>query len=163
MTVSLIVAKSTNNVIGKDNALPWSIPADLKYFKEVTLGKTVIMGRKTLESIGRALPGRTNVVLSRTGDVNIEGVIVRNSLEEAISAYGSDGEVIIIGGSQIYAQAIDLVDRMYITHVDACVEGDAYFPEVDLSLFDRTSEVSNDVSPDNIYPYRFTVFDRKEK
>lgn len=126
--VSLIVAMDKNNLIGGDNKLLWHIPEDLKYFKKVTMGKTIIMGRKTYDSIGRALPGRTNVIISRDKSLEIEGCEVFNDVNEAIKEYP---EAVIIGGANIYGQVIDQVDKMYITLVDGEYKGDAYFPKID--------------------------------
>ena len=124
--VNIIAAISNNMAIGKDNTLLWKLPEDLRRFKELTLGHSIIMGRKTFESIGRALPDRRNIVVSRT-EYSATGVDVFESIEAAISS--CEGEVFIIGGSEIYKQTISLVDVMYLTHVDVFIEGDTYFPE----------------------------------
>tara|TARA_Y100000593_G_C4299960_1_gene332803 strand:- start:1645 stop:2157 length:513 start_codon:yes stop_codon:yes gene_type:complete len=135
VTISLIVAMGKNRGIGIDGNLPWHLPADLKHFKETTMGKPVIMGRKTYESIGKPLPGRLNIVLSKSGWTPVSnGVIVMESLEDAIE-YATDlypnSEIFIIGGGNLYEQAVHLVERMYITKVDAAPECDAFFPEYD--------------------------------
>ena len=135
MTISLIVAMGKNRGIGIDGNLPWHLPADLKHFKETTMGKPVIMGRKTYESIGKPLPGRLNIVLSKSGWTPVSnGVIVMESLEDAIE-YATDlypnSEIFIIGGGNLYEQAVHLVECMYITEVDAAPECDAFFPEYD--------------------------------
>lgn len=137
ITVSLIVAVSNNNVIGVNNQLPWHLPEDLKYFKRVTMGKPIVMGRKTFESIGRPLPGRSNIVVTSSRGWHAEGVEVRHSVEDAVDLAveiaGRNGldEVMIIGGEQLYRQALDLVTRVYMTKVEVCLEGDAFFPELD--------------------------------
>ncbi len=126
--LSVIVAIARNGVIGDKNALLWHIAEDMRYFRATTSGHTVVMGRKTYESIGRPLPKRRNIVLSR-GDVAIEGCEVMHSLEEAIEATRSEEEVFIIGGAQIYASAMEKADRLYITHIEADYQGDTHFPE----------------------------------
>ncbi len=136
MKISLIVAYADNRVIGKDNQLPWHLPEDLKHFKAVTLGKPIIMGRKTWESLGRPLPKRMNIVITRNDNYQAEGATVVDSLETAIAVAifqaQRDGvnEVMVIGGATIYQQALDIVDRLYITQVHLNPDGDAYFPEL---------------------------------
>ncbi|MFC6670888.1 dihydrofolate reductase [Marinobacterium aestuariivivens] len=136
MKLAVIVAQARNRVIGIDNRLPWHLPADLKYFKEVTSGKPVIMGRKTFESIGRPLPNRHNIVVTRDSGWHHEGVRTASSLPEAVEmarAYAEEAnvdEVMVIGGAQIYAQALPLADMLYVTEVQLEPEGDAVFPEL---------------------------------
>ncbi|GMG87857.1 dihydrofolate reductase [Biformimicrobium ophioploci] len=134
--VAMIAAMASNRVIGRDNQLPWHIPEDLKFFKRVTLGKPVVMGRNTFESIGRPLPGRTNIVVTRNRNWSAEGVEVVASLEAALEsgeraarAAGAD-EVMVIGGGEIYRQALPLAQRLYLTEVQAEFQGDAWFPEI---------------------------------
>lgn len=131
--VSLIVAMANDRVIGVDNTLPWRLSADLKRFKAITMGKPIIMGRKTWESIGRPLPGRLNIVVSRNADYLAEGAKVVNSLDAAIALASQDhsDEIMIMGGANLYGQALPYVDKMYITHIDLDVQGDAWFPEYD--------------------------------
>ncbi len=169
MRLALIVAQGLNRVIGNDNKLPWYLPEDLRYFKEVTMGKPIIMGRKTFESIGKPLPGRLNIVITRDSNWSAEGVKVVSGLGDAIEVGEGqaliDGveEAVIIGGAQIYAQSLSIVDRLYLTQVEAEPEGDAYFPEVDYSQWQelgRQSFPAGDQS--NRYPYSFIVYDRKE-
>jgi len=164
MKVSLIVAVSQNNVIGRDNQLPWHLPEDLKYFKAVTMGKPLLMGRKTFESIGRPLPGRTNIVITRDSAWTADGVEVATDIDAALAAgkkackaSGSD-EIMVIGGDQIYRVFLPFADRLYLTRVEAEVEGDAFFPEVDLSDWEQVAETI----PEKIHshPYRFLVLDR---
>ncbi|MEO9275721.1 type 3 dihydrofolate reductase [Marinomonas sp. 5E14-1] len=164
--LSLIVAMSTNRTIGINNSLPWHLPNDLKYFKQATMGKPIIMGRKTFESIGKPLPGRRNIVISRGSSYQAEGIDVVTSLEDAISL-GEDiclvngqEEVMVIGGAQIYELALEKADRLYITHVDANVEGDAFFPEVDWSSYSLIGEEAFAAQEPNPYDYRFSVYQR---
>ncbi|WP_085907169.1 dihydrofolate reductase [Kiloniella majae] len=164
-TVSLIVAHGKNRAIGKDNVMPWHIPGDLKFFKTQTMGKPVIMGRKTFQSIGRPLPGRLNIVITRDENFKAEGVRLSSSLEDAlklarveVQRLGGD-ELMIIGGAQIYMQSIDLADRLYITEVDLEPEADAFFPETKV---EQWSEVSREAhAPDGSTPgYAFVVSNR---
>jgi len=129
MKTIIIVARSTQGVIGRDNELPWHLPADLKHFKQNTTGHPIIMGRNTWESLGRALPGRRNIVISRTPGFSAEDAETFTSLEDALDACQSAEKVFIIGGAQVYKQAIDMVDEMLITEVQIDVVGDAHFPE----------------------------------
>ena len=137
--VGMIVAMAENRVIGRNNQLPWYLPNDLKYFKAVTMGKPIIMGRKTYESIGKPLPGRTNIVVTSQQDFTAAGVSVVYSVEQALTLAQSvaviDGadEVMIIGGAQLYSEMLDHVERLYLTRVHADVEGDAWFPALDLT------------------------------
>lgn len=132
MRTSIIVAMAENGVIGLEGGMPWHISADLKHFKAVTMGKPIIMGRKTYESIGRPLPGRTNIVITRQADYEAEGVVVAGSMDEAIAAAGevegAGGEVMVIGGAEIYRAALAGADRIYLTEVAGEPEGDVYFP-----------------------------------
>jgi dihydrofolate reductase len=129
--VSLIAAVAANGVIGRDGALPWHLPEDLKRFKALTLGHHIVMGRKTYESIGRLLPGRTTVIVTRRHDYAVPGAIVAASLAEAIARCAEDDEVFVIGGAQIYQAALPLADRLYLTEVKAAVDGDTCFPAFD--------------------------------
>lgn len=135
-TITLVAAMGKNRVIGIDGRMPWHLPADLKRFKQITMGKPVIMGRKTFESIGKPLPGRTNIVLTR-GDAPLpDGVIRAGSLDAALAEAGDVPEVMIIGGAQIYAEALSRATAMELTFVDAAPEGDTYFPEWERSEWD---------------------------
>ncbi|CAI8181714.1 MAG: Dihydrofolate reductase type 3 [Marinobacterium sp. xm-d-530] len=169
MRLALIVAQGLNRVIGNDNKLPWYLPEDLRYFKEVTMGKPIIMGRKTFESIGKPLPGRLNIVITRDSNWSAEGVKVVSGLGDAIEVGEGqaliDGveEAVIIGGAQIYAQSLSIVDRLYLTQVEAEPEGDAYFPEIDYSQWQELGRQSFPAGDQpNRYPYSFIVYDRKE-
>jgi dihydrofolate reductase len=163
--VALIVAMAKNRVIGRNNALPWHLSEDLKYFKRVTLGKPVIMGRKTFESIGRPLPGRTNIVVSQSG-FSAENIRVVNNLDDALKLADSiahiDGveEIMVIGGAQLYAHALPKVQRMYLTLVDAEVDGDAFFAEFDPSEWREVSREDHAPVEPNPYPYSFIVLER---
>jgi len=127
--ISLIAALGKNNVIGVDNKLPWKLSADLKRFKAITSGKPVIMGRKTFESIGRPLPNRTNIIITRDKNYRADGCVIVNSAEEALNAAKENEEVMIIGGAQIYAEFLPKANKMYLTVIEKEFEGDAYFPE----------------------------------
>lgn len=137
--LSLIVAHSRNRVIGRDGRLPWRIPGELKRFKDLTMGHAVIMGRKSYEEIGKPLPGRFNIVVSSSRTFEGENLVTARSLEEALALAG-DRKTFIAGGGQIFAQIIDRVDVLYITEIDAHIEGDAFFPELDYSKFERVVE-----------------------
>ena len=158
MTLSLIVAMSRNNIIGKDNALPWHLPADLKYFKAVTMGKPIVMGRKTFDSIGRPLPGRRNLVLTRNTAWSADGVEVFPSLDHARDALGGI-DAMIIGGAEIYRQALSHVDRLYVTEVDVTTGGDAVFPDIDPTVWAEVSRESHAAGTDTP-AYSFVVYDR---
>lgn len=160
--VSLIVAMARNGVIGKDNQLPWHLPEDLKRFKRLTMGHHIIMGRKTYESIGRLLPGRTSVVVTRTQNYQAPGAIIAHSLEEAIGRCSSDDEVFVIGGAEIYRQALPVADRLVITQIDADFAGDARFPPVDWSQWEEIErQPCEDRSPTAL-PVQFVVYARSE-
>ena len=145
--LSIIVAMSSNRVIGVNNTLPWHLSEDLKHFKFLTVGHTIIMGRKTYDSIGRALPNRRNIVISRNIEISCEGAEVVHSIENAFSISKNDGEVFVIGGSNIYEQALHLVDHLYITEIKKSFLGDAFFPEINKSIWVETSRedhIAND-------------------
>jgi len=172
MTIlSMIVATADNNVIGKDNDMPWHLPADLAYFKKVTLGKPIIMGRKTYESIGRPLPGRRNIVISRDESYvpqgkGAEGVDTVTSVEQALALVdGSDGtmaveEIMVIGGGAIYKHCLPAADRLYITHIKASIDGDTQFPHYDDGSW---SKVTSDVrvsDEKNVYQLDFCIYEK---
>ena len=161
--VSLIVAMAKNRVIGANNTLPWHLPADLKHFKTLTMGHHIVMGRKTYDSIGKPLPGRTSVVVTRNANYAPPGVVVVNSLESAISACADDEEIFVIGGAELYRQAIALADRIYLTEIDADIPGDAHFTELDRKLWQETGRVSHAPDEKNLYHYHFVVYDRKPR
>ena len=166
MKLSIIVAQAQNRVIGINNNLPWHLPEDLRYFKQVTMGKPIIMGRKTFDSIGRPLPGRTNIVITRDGSYQPEGVKVVNSLEaarelaESICTIDGCDEAMVIGGAQIYEQALSLADRLYLTQVHADVNGDAWFPEFHPGDWMEMGRDDFAASGHNPYDYSFIVLQR---
>lgn len=162
MTLSLIVAMGKNRVIGVDNALPWHLSGDLKYFKATTLGKPIVMGRKTYDSIGRALPGRLNLVITRDPAWRADGVTAVTSLEAALRAAGDAAEVMVIGGAQIYALALPLADRLYITEVDAAPAGDALFPALEPSQW-RQLERQPAVTEPGQPAYQFVTLERRKR
>jgi dihydrofolate reductase len=164
MKMSLIVAVSRNGVIGLNNQLPWRLPDDLQYFKSVTMGKPLVMGRKTYDSIGRPLPGRTNIVITRDASWSAPGVNVATTLDEALllarKACLDSGvdEVMVIGGEQIYRMTITVADRLYVTEVDAEIAGDAFFPTIDPQQWQRNRVELPEVT--GSYSYQFVVLDR---
>ena len=162
MIRSLVIAQAANRVIGRDNRMPWHLPADLAHFKRITMGHPVIMGRKTWESIGRALPGRLNIVISRTPSFNAPGATVVHSLDEAFLAAADADEGFVIGGGQIYAEALPTADRIYLTEVSAEVEGDTTFPALDRSQWHET--IMGERAPDerNAHPLRFLLLARRK-
>lgn len=165
MKVSLVVAAARNRAIGLNNKMPWHLPEDLKYFKRVTMGKPVVMGRNTFESIGKPLPGRPNIVISRNVDYRAEGITVVNSLEAALRAAqqllppGQD-EVMVVGGAQIYAQALPQAERLYLTEVDAEPAADAFFPALDRKAWREIARESHAACERNPYAYSFVVLER---
>ncbi len=154
--LSLIVAVAENGVIGRDNALPWHISEDLRYFKQVTSGKTVIMGRKTFQSIGRPLPNRTNIVITRDPAFSAEGVLVAHSLAEALAKAG-DGEAVVIGGSSLFEEALGRADRFYLTEVHRAYQGDVHFPAWDRAGWQETSRRKVAGDPD----ISFVTYERR--
>jgi dihydrofolate reductase len=166
MKLSLIVARAANGCIGRDNKLPWYLPEDLKYFKRVTFGKPVIMGRKTWESLKGPLPGRANIVISRQPGYQADGARVVSSLEEARTLAESialiDGvdETVVIGGAQIYAEALAQADILYITEVHAEVEGDTFFPDYDRSAWREAGREDFRAEGPNPYDYSFVIYQR---
>ena len=155
--LALIVAHARNRVIGRDGRLPWSIPGDLHRFRDLTMGNAVIMGRVTYEEIGRPLPGRLNIVVSRTQRYEGENLLTASSLNEAIALAG-DRRAFISGGARLFQEALPLVDVMYITEIDADVSGDVFFPEFDASQFDRHVEARFDGE----LPYEYVTYTRRK-
>lgn len=159
--LSMIVAMANNNVIGKDNQMPWHLPADLAYFKKTTLGKPVVMGRKTFESIGRPLPGRMNIVISRDQSYQADGVTVVNSVEKALTVAVNSDEIMVIGGGAIYQHCLPNADRLYITHIDADLDGDTRFPEVNLGCDWQLVQTEQYLADENnAYHMKFNCYDR---
>mgnify|MGYP001814615012 FL=1 len=161
MKLSLIAAMAENRVIGHENRLPWHLPADLQHFKTITLGKPVLMGRKTWESIGRPLPGRTNIVITRDADYVAEGCVVAHSLEEAVRAAGEAAEVMVIGGAQLYRQALPLADTLYLTLVHAEIQGDTRFPAWQPGEWRETARSDHEADDRNPHAYSFITLERQ--
>lgn len=156
--VSLIAAMANNRVIGKNNQMPWHLPADLGHFKSLTLGKPVIMGRKTYESIGRPLPGRRNIVISRNNHYKVEGCDTAVSLEDAMKLVNDVEELMIIGGGHLYSQAMPLADRLYLTFIDLDVNGDTLFPEFEHLNITEAKREKHLKDEKNLYDYQFVDF-----
>ena len=161
MIRSLVVAVSRNGVIGRDNQLPWRLPDDLAYFKRVTMGHPILMGRRTYESIGKALPGRMNIVVTHQPGYVAPGCVVAHSLEEAWQAAGDAGEISIIGGTVIFQETLPCADRIHLTEVEADVEGDTFFPPFDRSEWRETQVLRHAPDERHLYPFRIVVLDRK--
>ncbi|MBA6336860.1 MULTISPECIES: type 3 dihydrofolate reductase [unclassified Colwellia] len=160
--LSMIVAHADNRIIGKDNNMPWHLPADLAYFKKTTLGKPIIMGRKTYESIGRPLPGRQNIVISRDQNYRADGVDSATSVEQALLLAGEVDEVMVIGGGAIYSHCLPLANRLYITHIKADIDGDTQFPEYNtVEDWQLTSSVKLSADDKNSFDVDFCVYQRK--
>ncbi len=164
MIISAIVATAKNNVIGKDNQIPWYLPADLSYFKKTTLDHHLIMGRNCFRSIGRPLPKRTNIVVTRDPFFTADGVLVAHSIEEALGMAfdGGEPEVFIIGGGEIYRETVDLWDRIYLTEVDLEAAGDVFFPEIEASEWEEVSSEAHQPDQKNEWAYIFRVLERKQ-
>ncbi|WP_411953290.1 dihydrofolate reductase [Alkalibacillus sp. S2W] len=161
MTYSMIVAMDENHVIGLDQGMPWHLPNDLKYFKSVTSQSTIVMGRKTFESIGRPLPKRHNIILTRQKDFNPEGCTVIHSMEELQDVVLSNEHVFIIGGAALFAEALSFADYMYITHIHSTFEGDTYFPEVDWSKWALVERTEGETDEKNQHAHTFSVYKRQ--
>ena len=166
VAIAIIAAVAANGVIGNGNAIPWRLPSDFAHFKRMTVGKPLIMGRRTFESIGRPLPGRTNIVVTRQEGYHPDGVIVVPSLEEAldraqeIAQADRANEVMVGGGAEIYAQALPIADRLYITQVGANPDGDAYFPTVDMQQWRESGVISVPPNPNDTAAFRIKVYRR---
>ncbi len=158
--LSIIVAVARNGVIGRENRLPWRLPADLLHFKQVTMGKPMIMGRRTWESLPGLLPGRRHIVLSRDPGYRAEGAEVATSLEQALALAGEVDEVMIIGGARLYEQALPLAQRLYLTEIDADIEGDAHFPPFDSVLWREVSREWRPADERNEHACCFRVLER---
>lgn len=160
--ISLIAAMARNGVIGNDNKIPWRLPAEMRWFKATTMGKPILMGRKTYESIGRPLPGRHNIVLTRNKEFTAEGCTVVHTVKEAITAAGDEKEIMIIGGAFLYAETLPLADCLYLTFIDADIEGDTYFPSFNIEDWDVIQEDEYLADEKNPYNYRIVVLKRRE-
>ncbi|MET2950806.1 type 3 dihydrofolate reductase [Vibrio owensii] len=159
MIISMIAAMADNRIIGKDNQMPWHLPADFAWFKRCTMGKPVVMGRKTYESIGRPLPGRLNIVISRDASLSIEGVTTVTSIEQALEIAGEVEEVLIIGGGAIYAACLPMANKLYVTHIEAEIDGDTQFPDWGTEFKETYSEAYQ-ADEKNAYNMRFTVLEK---
>ncbi|HHX8578050.1 TPA: type 3 dihydrofolate reductase [Vibrio diabolicus] len=159
MIISMIAAMTDNRIIGKDNQMPWHLPADFAWFKRCTMGKPVVMGRKTYESIGRPLPGRLNIVISRDETLKIEGVTTVTSIEQALEVAGDVEEVMIIGGGAIYAACLPMANKLYVTHIEAAIDGDTQFPDWG-DEFKETYSETYQADEKNAYNMRFTVLEK---
>jgi dihydrofolate reductase len=160
MIVTIIAAMSENRIIGRAGSLPWRLPADLKRFKSLTVGHTVIMGRRTFESIGRPLPDRRSIVITRNPRYRAEGVLVVLSLEDAFGLLADDEEAFIIGGGELYRHALSLADRLELTIVHAVIEGDTTFPELDMKDWKLIGEERHEADERHAYPYSFRRYER---
>ncbi|MGE5525245.1 MAG: dihydrofolate reductase [Rhodospirillaceae bacterium] len=158
--LSLIVAMAKNRVIGLDNKIPWHLPAELKLFKDVTMGHHIVMGRRTWESINRLLPGRTSVIVTRQADYRVPGALVVHSLEEALAVSGADEEVFVIGGAQLFRESLARADRLHLTVVDAEPEGDTYMPPIDFSTWRAVKSEHHAADERNPLAYDYTMYER---
>ena len=162
MKISMIAAMTEDRVIGIKNTLPWKLPNDMKWFRQNTMGKPIVMGRKTFESFGaKALPGRTNIIITRDESYQAEDSIVVHSVDEALKAAGDVEEVIIIGGASFYEQMLPKADRLYLTFVQAELEGDAWFPEINNNDWNKVEKINNKKDKKNRYAHSFIILDRK--
>lgn len=160
MIISIVVAIAQNNAIGKNNQLLWHLPKDLKHFKDITSGHTVIMGRKTYESVGKPLPNRRNIIITRQNIV-IDGCEVVNSIEEALKLCTGETEVFIVGGAEIYKQAMALTDRIYLTIVHQEFDADTYFPEIKETIWKETERQDHESDEKHLFPYSFITLERR--
>jgi dihydrofolate reductase len=160
MRISYIFAMDRNRVIGKDNQLPWRIPADLKFFKETTMGHTIVMGRKTYESIGKPLPGRTNVIMTQNPDYKVEGCEIVHTIEELLERYGEE-EIIVTGGSELFRLFMPYVSKMYITSIEHEFEGDTWFPEINEDEWQMTWREQGIKDEKNPYTYYFQIYEKR--
>lgn len=159
MNISMIVAMSKNRVIGKDNVMPWHLSDDLKNFKKITIGKTIIMGRRTYDSIGKALPGRKNVILSR--NLKDKDILVFDNLENALVNVGNEEEIFIIGGQDIYSQTINKANKLYLTTINDEIEGDKFFPDFDNSNWDIVDTKYYKKNKDNTHDFKSEILIKK--
>ncbi|MEN8185819.1 MAG: dihydrofolate reductase [Bacteroidota bacterium] len=158
--LTIIAAIAENNALGKDNQLIWHLPADLKRFKKVTSGHHVIMGRKTFDSLGKPLPNRTTIIITRKNDYHVEGCLTANSLDEAIELARADKDPYILGGAEIYKQAMAVADKLDLTFIHHKFEADAFFPEIDKSVWKETSRQDYKADEKNKYDYSFVSYEK---
>lgn len=161
MKISIIAALARNRVIGKDGTMPWHLPAELAHFKQLTMGKPIVMGRKTFDSIGRILPGRLNIVITRDRAYRVEGAVLVHTIEDALAAAKGAEEIMIIGGEHLYRQLLNQVSRLYLTMIEADIEGDTFFPELDESEWELKEKVCRLADEKNDYAMSFLVLERK--
>lgn len=161
--ITIIAAIAENNALGKDNQLIWHLPADLKRFKKVTSNHHIIMGRKTFESLGKPLPNRTTIIITRNPNYTAEGCVIVNSLQEAIDAATEDENPFILGGAEIYTLAIEIADKLDLTFVHHQFEADVFFPKIDKTVWKETSREDFKADEKNIYDYSFVTYIRDKK
>ena len=159
-TITLIAARARNGVIGRNNQMPWKIPGEQAHFKKVTMGHPIVMGRKTWESIGRALPGRRNIIVTRNRSYVAPGAEVASSLNDALALAGNAGEVFVIGGAQLYAEAMPRASRVMLTEIDADFDGDTWMPPLDRTQWRETSREHHAASSDRAFGYAYVVYER---
>jgi dihydrofolate reductase len=158
--ISIIVVMANNRVIGRDNRLPWHLPADLAHFKALTMGKPMVMGRKTWESLPGLLPGRRHIVITRQADYRTAGCTLVHSLDQALAAAGEVPEVMVVGGGAVYREALPRAERLYLTLVEAEVDGDVRFPEIDAAAWRELSREAHPADARNAYAYTFVTLER---
>lgn len=167
MIISLLVAMARNRVIGRDNALPWHLPEDLQFFKRISMGKPILMGRNTYESIGKPLPGRDNIIITRNPDYEVDGAHVVNSVEDALAlsaqlaAPDLDAEIMVIGGAQIFEQTLPIAHRIYLTQINADIEGDVYFPEFPREQWIEVARENRPATEKNPWTWSFLILERE--
>lgn len=160
MHITAIVAMSENRAIGNNNQLPWHLPADLRHFKQITLGKPILMGRKTFQSIGRSLPGRTNIILTQDKNFTAENCIIVHSIESALSTVKNQPELCVIGGAELFRQMLPFTQRIYLTIIHHDFSADTFFPELNKNEWKEIERVDHFSDEKNIYPYSFLILER---
>lgn len=158
--IILVAAMTPERVIGKNNTLPWHMPADLAHFKALTSGKAVLMGRKTYQSIGRLLPHRNNIIITRDKQFRVEGADIFHDITSALAHYKNHGDICVIGGSEIYAQTLPYADRLELTYINASMEGDSFFPDFDTTQFNEISREAHKADEKNPYDYVFVTLQK---
>jgi dihydrofolate reductase len=158
--IAIVVAMDTNGLIGRDNGLPWHLPADLQHFKQITMGRPILMGRKTHESIGRPLPGRTNIVITRDAGYQAAGCVVVNSIDAALQAAGEQDEIMVIGGAEFYRQVLPRTDTIYLTRIHETFTGDTFFPELSAADWREVERSDQAADASNPHDYSFIRLER---
>tara|TARA_B100000965_G_C19181365_1_gene578950 strand:+ start:73 stop:558 length:486 start_codon:yes stop_codon:yes gene_type:complete len=161
MRLSIIVAMDRNQLIGADGALPWRIPDDLKNFKKITMGRPILMGRKTHESIGRVLPGRENIVLTSNKDYIAEGCTIKNTLDQVYSYCDKEEELFVMGGANLYSQTLIKAERLFITEINADLNGDTFFPKYNRNQWEEVKRKNFNADEENEFDYSFTILERR--